>query len=107
MYKFTIYGTKICRANNLFYISMWAYSAYKAIQGGQLRQGGLAVLRNSTCDIHYLKLGYQSVISVLNMAGLHTKQPPIRFLKLGGTSCEMAIFYCNYCSTIEHFTPQY
>ena len=86
---------------------MWAYSAYKAIQGGQLRQGGLAVLRNSTCDIHYLKLEYQSVISVLNMAGLHTKQPPIRFLKLDGTSCEMAIFYCNYCSTIEHFTPQY
>jgi hypothetical protein len=58
---------------------MWAYSSYKAIQGGQLRQGGLAVLRNSTCDIHYLKLAYQSVISVLNMTGLHTKQPPYDF----------------------------
>jgi hypothetical protein len=42
---------------------MWAYSAYKAIQGGQLCQGGLAVLRNSTRDIHYLKLEYQSVIT--------------------------------------------
>ena len=61
---------------------MWAYSAYKAIQGGQLRQGGLAVLYNSTCDIHYLKLGYQSVISVINMTGLHTKQPPILIFKI-------------------------
>ena len=42
---------------------MWAYSAYKAIQGGQLCRGGLAVLRNSTRDIHYLKLEYQSVIT--------------------------------------------
>ena len=80
---------------------MWAYSAYKAIQGGQLRQGGLAVLHNSTCDIHYLKLGYQSVISVLNMAGLHTKHPPIRFLKLCDTLCEMAIFTC---STIDAYS---
>ena len=58
---------------------MWAYSSYKAIQGGQLCQGGLAVLRNSTCDIHYLKLEYQSVISVLNMTELHTEQPPYDF----------------------------
>ena len=80
---------------------MWAYSAYKAIQGGQLRQGGLSRLRNSTCDIHYLKLEYQSVISVLNMAGLHTKHPPIRFLKLCDTLCEMAIFTC---STIDAYS---
>ena len=63
----------------LFYISMWAYRSYKAIQRGQLCQGGLTVLHNSTCDIYYIKMVYQSVISVPKMTGLHTKQTPYDF----------------------------
>ena len=62
LHHYSVGSMTLCRTKGavrkkpapLFYISIWAYSTYKVIQSGQLRQCGLTVPVTSTIQNWYI-----------------------------------------------------